>query len=165
MKSTQFNQSVSYNVLCYTKPNADGKNLIFMRVIIDRKKKDIGLNIYWPAENFDNEKQIAKPRHFKDIAVEAVNMVLNEAKARASRIKLRYFTETRLLSISLFKKEFEQFESRENFLFYWEEKIIQVLKDGVIIEYTAVRHRTNLIRFKLFPVLTLSLPCLTSIAV
>lgn len=59
------------------------------------------------------------PRHVKDKDVEQVNMVIDEARGRAHRIKLRYFTEERLLTLDQFAKEFETYESRDNFLQYW----------------------------------------------
>ena len=150
MKSSEFNQAISFKVYAQDHTRADKTNAIYLRVIIDRLKKEFNLKVYWPKQFFDGIKQIALPRHGKDADVAAVNMVIAEAKGRASRIKLRYFGDSKLLSLDAFAKEFENYESRDNFLFYWENKINDVVNEGSIVLATGVRHRTNLNRFKLF---------------
>lgn len=150
MRSNEFNQGISLKVYAIKKPKADKTNALYLRVIIDRLKREYNLKVSWPIAHFDEAKQLALPRFAKDTDAEQVNMVINEAKGRANRIKLMYFADSKHLSLDVFTKEFENYESRDNFLKYWDEKINQVMNDGAIIEATAVRHRTNLSRFKNF---------------
>jgi len=146
----EFNQGITFKVYPQAHLRADGMNTIYLRITIDRNKKEINLKVFWPAADFDMVKQEAKSRYKNDPDVEGVNMIINEAKARATRIKMRYFADNKPLSLDTFSKEFENFESRDNFLAYWKEKIDQRRTDSEITEQTRIRHITNLHRFKDF---------------
>ncbi|MDB4919864.1 site-specific integrase [Mucilaginibacter sp.] len=150
MSKSEFNQGVSIKVFIADKDRADKTRTVYLRVTIARKKREFNLKVSWPAAFFDLEKEQAKPRHAKDSEVDSVNMVINEAKGRATRIKLRYFSESRSLTLDLFAKEFENYESRDNFLLYWENKIDDNINQDIISEDTGVRHTTNFKRFKAF---------------
>lgn len=141
---------VATKVFAHHKVRADGSNTLFLRVIIERKKREFNLKVCWPVAFFDITRQEAKPRYPKDQELESINMVINEAKGRASRIKLRYFSDGRLLTLDLFQKEFESYESRDNFLFYWQTKMETLYNKGNIGAMTKVRQNTNISRFKEF---------------
>ncbi|GEM_PF-2708631 len=78
---------VATKVFAHHQVRADGSNTLFLRVAIERKKREFNLKVSWPAAFFDVARQEAKPRHSRDTEVENINMVINEAKGRASRIK------------------------------------------------------------------------------
>ena len=139
----EFNQGITVKAFISDHIRKDSTSTVFLRVIIDRVKREFNLNVYWPPEKFDKLKQIALPRHPKDNEVESVNLVINEAKGKANRIKLRYFSDERILSLDIFQREFENYESRDNFLFYWLQKQHELLKKGIISPETQVRHNTN----------------------
>jgi site-specific recombinase XerD len=150
MKKSQFNQGVSVKVFMHDHERADHTSTIYLRVTIDRRKREFNLKISWPKEFWDKDRHEAKPRHGRDKEVESVNMVINEAKGRATRIKLRYFTDSKALSLDIFQQEFENYESRDNFLFYWLKKQNEQFNKGLISKGTMIRHNTNLVRFKEF---------------
>ncbi len=150
MKRSEFNQGVTFKVFLHGHERADGTNTVYLRVIIDRRKREFNLKTTWPKVFFDDERQEAKPRHVRDKEAEQVNMIINEAKGRAARIKLRYFSDSRVLSLDAFQKEFENYESRDNFLFYWREKQANLLGKSIISKDTAIRHKLNFNRFTEF---------------
>jgi integrase/recombinase XerD len=143
MINKEFNQGVTFKVYPQAHLRADGLNSIYLRIIIDRKKKEINLKVQWPAANFDVVKQIALPRQPKDAEAELVNMTITEAKGRANRIKMRYFSNNKRLTLDQFAREFDQYESRENFLHYWKQKQEQLYNDGILSLGTYKNHLTN----------------------
>ena len=143
MKKTEFNQGVSFKIFMNDHLRADGNCTIYLRVIIDRKKREFNLKMAWPRSFFDGNRQMVLPRTAKDLEAEQVNMVLDEARGRSARIKLRYFTDGRILTLDLFQREFENYESRDNFLFFWREKLKYLTGKAIITDATAVRHQMN----------------------
>jgi integrase/recombinase XerD len=150
MNKTEFNQSISFKVYPQKHVRADGLNTIYLRVTIDRRKREFNLHVYWPAAFYDLQRQVALPRFAKDKEVNAVNMIIDEAKGRSNRIRLRYFTEGRMLTLDQFAKEFDSYDSRDNFLVYMEEKIKSVTAIGALNNDTAIRHNTQLGRLRRF---------------
>jgi len=146
MNKSEFNQGVSFKVFASDKVRANGTSTLYLRVTIERKKREFNLKQYWPLSYFDSKRELVLPRHAKDTEAKNVNLIIEEAKGRSNRIKLRYFTDAKRLTLDLFAKEFENYDSRDNFLFYWEEKIKEVRTNGVISADTEVRHNTNLKR-------------------
>jgi hypothetical protein len=80
----KFKQSVSYKVFIHHEPNADGWASLLLRVIIDRKKKEFGLNESWPTSFFDKKNQVALQRFSGDNDVDPLNMIITEAKSKAN---------------------------------------------------------------------------------
>lgn len=150
MTRTDFNQGVTLKVFLHDHIRTDGTSTVYLRVIIDRRKREFNLKVYWPQEYFDHERQQAKSRYPKDPDLANVNMIINEAKGKGNKIKLRYFSDSKRLSLDLFQKEFENYESRDNFLLYYENKMNEREKHGHISSDTRRRHNTNLNRFKGF---------------
>jgi site-specific recombinase XerD len=143
MKKGDFNQGITFKVYPQKHLRADGFNTLYLRVTIDRKKKEFNLKEQWPEFFFDMVKQEVKPRHVNDTDMSRVNMVIGEAKGRANRIKMRYFSDSKMLTLELFAREFEHYESRENFLYYWKQKQEHNLNEGIITLKTAKNHTTN----------------------
>src|ERR1700742_1808561 len=122
MSRSAFNQSVSVSIFISDHVQKNGNSTIYLRVIIDRKKKEFNLNESWPRQFFDTERSLVVERYKHDPDIDRVNMIINEAKGRANKIQIRYFGNDRRLSLKLFEQEFINYMSGENFLFYWEKK-------------------------------------------
>jgi hypothetical protein len=99
MKTSEFNQPVSFKCYPQAHTRADGSNPIYLRVIIERSKREFNPKIYWPSDKFDTVRQSALPRHPNDTDHNAVNLIIEAAKGRANRIKLRYFTDGKHLTL------------------------------------------------------------------
>ena len=138
-----FNQSISYKIVLHHAVRKGAVSSLYLRIIINQVKKEISLNIKWPREKFDAEKQIVLSRHSNDTEVDGINMMLAEAKGRANRIKMRYFSENKLLSADQFVREFNNYESRDNFLFYMKQKMDELLQRDIITRTSYVAHNTN----------------------
>lgn len=143
---SEFNQANCYKVVLHPLIRKDKTHTIYLRVIINKIKKEINLGITWPKVFFDPEKQICLSRHPKDAELDGVNMVINEAKGRANRINMRYFADNKRLTLVLFLAEFENYESRDNFLLYWKNKQNDLCNKSIITPETMVNHNTNLNR-------------------
>lgn len=129
----------------------DGTSPIRLRVITNRRKKEVNLNISWPKEYFDKINQRCLPRFVGDKAdFEAVNILIEDAKSRASRIVMRYYANEKVLDLDAFVKEFQDYKSRENLLKFWETKTEQLFEDKIITYETAKRHRSSRKRLQIF---------------
>jgi integrase/recombinase XerD len=149
-KKNEFHQGVSVRIYLSPSVNKDGRATVFLRITIDRQKKAFNLKVAWPPANFDLVKEVAMPRHQKDSEVETINLIINEAKGKANRIKLRYFSDGKLLDHQSFEHEFETYESRDNFLHYCNQKREELYRNNIISFRTYQRHNTNLKRFAVF---------------
>jgi integrase/recombinase XerD len=150
MQKEKFSQGITFKIYPQKHRRADNTNSIYLRVTIDRKKREFNLSAAWPVEFWDSAAEVVLPRYPKDPDVKAVNMLILEAKGRANRIKLIYFTQSRTLTLIDFEKEFITYESREDFLYYWQQKQAALLKSNIIVKATVVRHETGYRRFKEF---------------
>jgi integrase/recombinase XerD len=143
MIKSVFNQAVSVNIFISDHVQKGGNSSIYLRVIIDRKKKEFNLNEPWPRASFDMARTCALPRFKDDPDVDRVNMVISEAKGRANKIKMRYFGYDRMLSLKLFEQEFVNYMSGENFLFYWKNKAVALEADKIITPETKRHQETS----------------------
>ena len=122
----------------------DGTSPIRLRVITNRVKKELNLNVSWPSTHFDKQNQRCLPRFVGDKAdCEAANILIEDAKSKASRIVMRYYANDKSLDIETFAKEFQDYQSRENLLKFWETKTEQLFDDKIITYETAKRHRSS----------------------
>jgi integrase/recombinase XerD len=106
-------------VLRTERPHQDGTSPLILRVHIGGKKTDISIGLTTTPQLWDKDKQIIKG---KDNLANEMNLVINEAKARAHRIAVDYRLQNRTLTIDLFKVSFRDFPSRDNFLEYFRKK-------------------------------------------
>lgn len=150
MKKSAFNQGVSIKVFIHDHVRQDRTSTIYLRVTIDRRKREFNLQTSWPKQYFDKIKQEAKPRHMRDKELEAINMIIDEAKGRATKIKLRHFSDGKMLTLDTFQEEFENYESRDNFIYFWQTKQQVRFDKNIITRATLVRNNSNLKRIKLF---------------
>jgi site-specific recombinase XerD len=143
MKKSSFSQAVTAYVFCHHHVQKSGLSSLYLRVIIDRKKKEFPLNQAWPAKFFDADKEIALQRFAGDLDVDPLNMVIGEAKTRANRIKTKYFSENKKLTIVIFREEFLNYLSADNFMNYWKKKMAGNRKEDIITETTKTNHTTS----------------------
>nr|MBI1229140.1 hypothetical protein [Cytophagales bacterium] len=57
----------------------DGTVLLYLRVIVNRRKKDLDLKVYWELAKFDQKKQRCMPRHKSDTQAQDYNLILSDA--------------------------------------------------------------------------------------
>lgn len=143
MKKGEFNQSLTYRVVFGHYEHADGRRALYLRIMFDRKKKDIPLNEHWPAAMFDKEKEVVRPNSAADVDAQRINMIIAEAKARASKIKLKAFADDRVLSLESFERDFINFHSHDNFMAYWLRKKNELVAQQIITAETGVNHMTS----------------------
>lgn len=123
---------------------------IYLRIIIDRKKKLLPLKISWPAEYFDKSSGLVCSRHKDDPDVSDYNMIITDALARANEVfKYHRLTNTPL-TINRFIKEYTTDLSKDDFLKYYSEKAKQRLKDGEIVKFTYDDHIATLRKLRKF---------------
>jgi integrase/recombinase XerD len=144
MSSKSFITRMSYKAVQRAEKRADGTSRIIFCVIINRVKKEFNLNARWPADKFDSVMGIALPKHKSDLSHETVNLIINQANAKAHHIKLYYFAREKELTMSQFIKEFENFSHRDDFIHYWRQKQQQLYACGINAYTTNQRHSCSI---------------------
>lgn len=99
----------------------DGTAAIFFQVLINRKKKRIGLEITWPVNKFSAEKGCIS-RHKDDPDVDAYNVVIDNARTKANEIRKFYLIRGLHLTLEMFMKEYNSNMDKNDFLKYFETK-------------------------------------------
>jgi len=128
----------------------DGTVLLYLRVIVDRKKKDIDLGIHWPKNRLDKKTGRCLPREKEDLLCEDYNLILKDADARATEIIVKYRLKRLDLTLDLFLKEYHCQISTEDFYLYYEKKANQRYRSGEIEESTRKNHLSTLRKLKLW---------------
>mgnify|MGYP005755448037 CR=1 FL=1 len=126
----------------------DGSVLLYLRVIINRKKKDIDLKIHWPLDRFDEKKGRCLPRNKEDKLCEDYNLILRDADAKATEIIVKYRLKRMDLTLDLFLQEYHCQTSTEDFYVYYEKKVHSRYRTGEIAELTKKNHLNTLNRLK-----------------
>ncbi len=124
------------------KQRADGQSPIYLQLVAERKKKLIGLKLYWLTSFFDKKAQIVLPRHKNDQEATDTNIILGTIKARANEIIRSYRLQMRELTLDLFVHEYSNFASRDCFLFYATSKNNSIYEKGINTYRTKLRHQT-----------------------
>jgi len=147
MVSTSFTASI---IIQDCKQRADGESPMYLQLVAERKKKLIGLKLYWSAAFFDKKAQMLLPRYKNDPDVMDLNIVIGTIKARANEIIRSYRLQMRELTLDLFVNDYKKFASKDCFLFYSTSKNISLHDKGINTHRTKLRHQTalnNLIDF------------------
>ena len=98
----------------------NGEASLYFRVIIARQKKDFQLQLSWPVEKIDLEKQLLLPRFKKDSEVSDYNLLIDCEKARHTEIQRTYRLRKEDFTIEKLTKEIKVFSSNECFTAYLE---------------------------------------------
>ncbi len=135
----------------------DGSVLLYMRVIVDRKKKDIDLKLYWPVDRFDKKSGRCRPRSKEDELYKDQNLTLADEEAKANEIFIQYRLRRVPLSLEVFLKEYHSGINKELFLEYMFSKIHQRYRSGEIEESSRDNHLSTYRKLKLWkPLLSFS---------
>jgi integrase/recombinase XerD len=126
----------------------DGSAALYLRVTINRQSKKIPVKISWPVNQWDEAKQVCRPRHKADKECDDINLILRDTLARATEIFVQYRLRRLGLSIDTFLKEFNSNFNRDNFLVYYEQKMKNRLRDGEISSGSFRIHLTTLNHLK-----------------
>lgn len=100
--------------------NRNGLYALYLRVFISKKEHYaiIPLEIYCSIENFDKEKQ-----QIRGNGAKADNLLINEAKGKASEILLKYRVQKRQITKSQFLAEYTNPSNDCDFLLFLEREI------------------------------------------
>lgn len=118
----------------------DGSVLLYLRVIVDRKKKDIDLKVHWDLSRFDRKNRRCTPKSKEDQLCKDYNLILGDAEAKATEIFIRYRLNRLDLTLDIFLKEFYSNLDTSDFLRYMEEKIKLRYRQGEIEESSRDNH-------------------------
>jgi hypothetical protein len=128
----------------------DGTCAIYFQVIINRKKKRLGLPISWPLDKF-NEVKGCIARMKDDPDVDAFNIVIENARTKANDIRKKYLIEDRHLTIDAFMREYNSNLSKNDFIKYFEKKAFQRWNTREISDETYEKEKVvlrKLIKFR-----------------
>jgi integrase len=126
----------------------DGTARLYLRVIIEREKKDIDLKLCWPHTLFDEKKGRCMPAQKNDETSKDYNVILSDAEARATEVFVQYRLKRQLLSLEIFLKEYHSNLNRDDFFAYYETKLKQRYKSGEITHPTFEAHLYTLKRLR-----------------
>lgn len=126
----------------------DGTVLLYLRVIVDRVKKDLDLKIYWEVSRFDQKNRRCLPRSKSDDKARDYNLMLADAEAKANEIFVQYRLKRMDLTLAIFLKEYSSSLNKTNFLQYMEEKINLRYRQGDIEESSRNNHLSTVRKLK-----------------
>lgn len=144
---------MGYSTKIYFRKDAirqNGTCAIYLQVIIDRKKKLIPLQLYWPADFCQDNQSLCLPRKKDDPDVDDYNLILKDSLAKATEIFKLFRLARREFDMNLFLKEWNNEYSRDSFLEYYERKLKFRLKTGDIGWLTYKNHNSTLNWLKRF---------------
>jgi len=137
---------VSYSVKLkgnFHRIKKDGTTMLYLLIIINRSKKMIGLNIYWPVDFIDNNAGVIMPRHKKDIDFNDNMLIINNELSKINEIFKIYRIQDRLLTMDLFNRELSNSDFRKDFLAFMKISIQERYKTGEITNRTKLNHTTT----------------------
>lgn len=129
-------------VLNLRRVRKDGRAAIYLRVVIDRRFKDIALELAWYPELWKNES--CQKRQTPDKEADDFNLIIQAAKARAHEVFVQYRLRNLHLSLDTFLKEYKSNLNRDDFLVYYRQKLLQRLKEKEITASSAKNHTVTL---------------------
>jgi integrase len=102
-------------------PKKNEERAIYFQVIINRKKKRLGLQISWPPNRFSMIDGCL-PRYKNDPDVDTYNIVIGNARTKANNIRKKYMREDKQLTMEAFLKEFKSNLDQNDFIKYFDQK-------------------------------------------
>lgn len=98
----------------------DGTAGLYLRVIINREKKDFPLKLDWPVERIDLKNQILLAQGKRDTKVDDYNLLIDADRAKFTEIQITYRIRKEDLNIDKLAREFRIFNEKECFASYLE---------------------------------------------
>lgn len=132
----------------YTHKNGETK--IYLRVIINRVKKLISLNISWPSEYFDKVTGKLLPRTKDDAKCADYILIINQSLARSNEIFVYHRLIGQPLTLEKFVKDFKSDLSKKDFIKYYNEKAKSRYRDGEIEHSTYQDHLKTYRKLQIF---------------
>lgn len=127
----------SYKVIISPYVKKNGHSKIYLQVLIGRSvKKLFHLDLDWPPAFFDTDRGMCLARKKNDRDAEDYNILLEEARHKASQIFKTYRLNDRKLTMYLFEREWSCDIDRVDFIDYMEKKMKLRLKDKEISHLT-----------------------------
>lgn len=126
----------------------DGTVMLYLRVIIDCQRKDISLKIYWPVDRFDEKKGLCLAREKDCEKHKDVNVIMADAQAKAAEIFVQYRLKRMDLTLPVFLEEYKSNVSRNDFLTYYENRMLERCRLGEINEESVRTQRVTLNHLK-----------------
>lgn len=115
---------MGYSCKIYFRKNyirKDGTCAIYLQVIVDRKKKVIPLDLYWPAEYCSDNQDLCRPIKKNDQECDDVNIMLRDQVSKANKIFKYYRLSGDKLTMDRFMEKWEMGQySNADFLEYFE---------------------------------------------
>lgn len=117
---------------------------IYIRIVINRQKKDIAMPVRWPVKYFNLKAGICKPRFTDDGECEDNNMILRREMSKCNDI-LRYYRIADLpVTLSRFLQDYRNNLSKSDFVEYMRGKILQRYHEKEISYETYLKHLATL---------------------
>jgi integrase len=128
----------------------DGLATVYLRVVIDRLKKEIKLDVRWPVAFFDDDTGLCKPRSADDRDCHDANIIIRREVSKCNEI-FRYYRLADLpLTMARFLKDYENNLSKSSFIQYMEAKINSRHAAREITGVTKARHIATLNKLKAY---------------
>lgn len=128
----------------------NGTATVYIQIIIGREKMYINMKFSFDVERIDTNKNLLLPRQNPDIECSDYNLVLGREFGKINEIFRFARLSGRELTIKEFQKEYKHFESREDFITFWENELAERKKEGIIRESTYKSQRSSLESLKKF---------------
>lgn len=120
----------------------DGRAAVKLRVIINRKTTYINLDVHWFPKLFADG--VCRGRQKKDLECDDINLIIGDALAKASEIFVQYRLRRVGLTMDAFLREFKTNLNTDDFLIYYERKMLDRLRDGEIEYSSKLSHQVTL---------------------
>lgn len=122
----------------------DGTSPLYLHIKLGTERKAVSLNMFWPAEFFDKSAQALLPRTKKDKEFMDQNIVINTIKSQCNDIIRDFRLNQKHLDTETFLHIFNNFSSRECFIFYAVTKNQYLYEKGINSFRSKQRHGTCL---------------------
>lgn len=126
----------------------NGLATIYIRVIINRQKKDIPLDIRWPVARFDWKAGVCKPRFEHDRECEDNNILLRRELTKCNEIFRYYRLADIPITINRFMRDYRDNLSKSNFISYMEAKVKSRHVNREIAALTYKKHLSTINKLK-----------------
>jgi integrase/recombinase XerD len=143
-------QKISYHIRPFDYVKKNGVVAFFLRLTIDRTSIRIPLEIEFFAALFDSDKEQFRYDGINDEEIAELNIIFNTEKGKANDLIRFYRLSKRKVDPQTFKSDFLNFASRDEFIFWAEQKLQSDLAGDIIKNQTFKNKRNRLSHFKNF---------------
>lgn len=130
--------------------NKKGEVQLYLLVIINRKRRQIPLKIYWPVEYYDFTNHQLLKRGSRDKQFSDFSMIIQREISKCNDIFVSFRLRDAPLTMEIFLEEFHQYHLKRDFILYMENKINDRYKRKQIEFQTKKNHTNTLKKLKDF---------------